>query len=101
MYLSMQPRVDNSFEDGPPAAQQFESMDTIKAKLRDELEFLGDIYPEPPRNEDEIGLLAFRDFILIYKIIRIYTHPSNHRELHELTAKRRHALKKNDDLLYQ
>ena len=76
-------------------------METIKAKLRDELEFVGDIHPEPPRSEDEEGLLAFRDFILIYKLIRIYTHPSRHRELQELKTKRRHALKKNDDQLYK
>ena len=72
-------------------------METIKAKLRDELEFLGDIQPEPPRDEDECPLLSFRDFILIYKLIRMYTHPSMHIDLQELKIKRRHALKKNDD----
>ena len=59
-------------------------MESIKAKLRDELEFLGDIQAEPPRNEDEFPLLSFRDFILIYKLIRMYTHPSMHKVLQDV-----------------
>ena len=61
MYRSHPPpsRVENSFDEGAQSqsVHHFEPMEKIKANLKEHIDMLGEIQPEPPRDQQRADRL--------------------------------------------